>query len=83
MATHSSFLDPGPAGAAVGQLVGVSHVAVSHVGAICPISLLLLLLCGWREGGAGRGDWGIRGFLQVGLQVSLQVRLQVILQVSL
>ena len=67
----------------MGQLVGVSHVAVSHVGAICPISLLLLLLCGWREGGAGRGDWGIRGFLQVGLQVSLQVRLQVILQVSL
>ena len=27
---------PGPAGAAVGQLMGVSHVAVSHVGAICP-----------------------------------------------
>jgi hypothetical protein len=54
-----------------------------QIGVVCPISFLLPLLHGWREGAAGGGDWGIRGSFQVGLQVILQVRLQLRLQVIL
>ena len=54
-----------------------------QIGVVCPISFLLTLLHGWREGAAGGGDWGIRGSFQVGLQVILQVRLQLRLQVIL